>query len=143
MKKIAYLLSIILSVGLISPSQAKHQRWVLIQDNDEISIYYDPKSVVVKGNVAAIWSLINSKDGIRNWLSVRNLYLFDCADHKGEITESIFYSGHMGTGRIMGFLEVTSNDGEVPDIAGESASDTLYQFACSKSKHLLYKVPVL
>jgi hypothetical protein len=143
MKRMACFLSIVMSIGLITPSYAKKQGWVLIQDNEDVAIYYDPSSVKVKGNVAAVWSLVENRDGVRSWSSARNLYLFDCSDHKGEITETIFYSGHMGMGRIMGFLEVTSNDGEVPEIASESASDALYKVACSKSKHLLYKVPDL
>jgi hypothetical protein len=133
------LLSLMLSSCLISPCLAKGENWVLLNDEDEYSIYYDPKSIVVKGNIVSIWSIINLKEKIHSWVSAKNRYVFYCDQNKGDMDKTLYYSAHMATGKL---LETTNSD-EIYLIIPDTASADLYKYACAKSKSLIYRVPEL
>lgn len=137
MKITLSIATIIFTICFPGPSFALIHNWKLSYADKDYSIYYDPSSIEVRVNAASIWTIIDLKDGTRDWASAKSHYIFSCDERNGSINQTLYYSGHMGSGRLL----QRTNSESVYAIVPSSASESLYKVACVKSKHLRYQVP--
>lgn len=113
------------------------QNWVLIAQDDEVSMYVNEVVKRLAGNQRRYWVVYDHKQPKThtsgNYLSSLGLFIGDCTDDKTQTLNFWFYSAPMAKGLIVDSVPRSEleNRGWNYTLPG-SPGDKILRFACSR-----------
>jgi hypothetical protein len=115
------LLLIILFFLSSSPAYAE---WVKIGGSDAHTIYADSDTIRRNGNLVKMWTLLDFKTihtaGGTSYLSQKQQLEYDCAEEQLRSLAYYWYSGQIGTGKIVdSYAKPLNWEPSMPDSAGQ------------------------
>jgi len=133
---LAYLLAFgSLITFLLLSSGPAYAEWVSIDANNQWgrTVYTDPDTIRLKGDVVTMWSLNDYKTiqrmGNTSYLSYKVETEYDCAEERIRKLGSTFFSGNMGSGDVVYRI---SKEGEWQRIEPGSLGQSEWEVACDK-----------
>jgi hypothetical protein len=127
---------LLLVMYLLINSGPVYAEWVKV-DMIEASqaTVYAPSSIPRKGNLVKMWGLFDFKTerrlhGGARVLSHKNQYEYDCAEKRQRLLASMWFSGHMGSGKIVSRF---SDKQPWQSVSPEGPEHSLWAAACTQS----------
>jgi hypothetical protein len=120
---------------LLLSSGSAYAEWVSIDANNQRgkTIYTDPDSIRLKGDVVTMWSLHDYKTvqtmGSTSYLSYKVQTEYDCAEERIRKLGSTFFSGNMGSGEVVHSI---SKIGKWQRVEPGSLGQSEWDVACDK-----------
>jgi hypothetical protein len=97
------------------------------------TVYTDPDTIGLKGDVVTMWSLHDYKTlqtmGSTSYLSYKVQIEYDCAEEKIRKLSSTFFSGNMGSGDV---VYSVSKEGKWQRVEPGSLGQSEWEVACDK-----------
>jgi len=123
-----------LAVMLVSVSFGAAAEWVELGDNASVTVYADPSTIRIAGNIRKMWHLMDYKAiqngaSVKPYLSSKDQSEYDC---KSEQSRTIFFQNHAerhGDGSVVYSLNEPFQWAPTPP---GSIAERLWQFACAK-----------
>ena len=117
--------------GVISSAAAE---WVEVDRKDTTTVYADPATIHMGGNLVKMWSLYDFKtiqaiDGLTPYMSSRQQYEFDCKEKRLRTFSFSFHSANMAQGEV---TVSATRTGNWEPIASGSTDEGLWRAACKK-----------
>lgn len=130
MKRVFFITLLVLSSG---PTYAD---WAAIGDNVDLdTIYVDIETIRLKGELAEVWVLTDSKLAKRFlgtnsfYLSVRQLQQFNCDEERSRILNATWFSSNMGKGAV---IDTLTKEGQWNPLPPGSVGRRLMEVICKK-----------
>jgi hypothetical protein len=120
---------------LVLNSGPAYAEWVSIDANNQRgrTIYTDPDTIRLKGDVVTMWSLHDYKTvqtmGSSSYLSYKVQTEYDCAEEQIRKLASTFFSGNMGSGDV---VYSVSKEGKWQRVEPGSLGQSEWEVACDK-----------
>lgn len=129
-KRVFFITLLVLSSG---PTYAD---WAAIGDNVDLdTIYVDIETIRLKGELAEVWVLTDSKLAKRFlgtnsfYLSVRQLQQFNCGEERSRILNATWFSSNMGKGAV---IDTLTKEGQWNPLPPGSVGRRLMEVICKK-----------
>ena len=120
---------------LVLSSGPAYAEWVSIGANNQRgrTVYTDPDTIHLKGDVVTMWSLIDYKTiqrkGSTSYLSYKVQTEYDCAEERIRKLASTFFSGNMGSGDVVYSI---TKEGKWQQVEPGSLGQSEWDVACEK-----------
>ena len=120
---------------LVLSSGPAYAEWVSIGADNQRgrTVYADPDTIRLKGDVVKMWSLNDYKTIQRgpsaSYLSYKVQSEYDCAEERIRKLSATFFSGNMGSGNV---VYVQSNEGKWQPVEPGSLGQNEWDVACDK-----------
>jgi hypothetical protein len=120
---------------LVLSSGPAYAEWVSSSANNQSgrTVYTDPDTVRLKGDVVTMWSLNDYKTkqrmGNTSYLSYKVQTEYDCAEERIRKLESTFFSGNMGSGVVVYSI---TKEGKWQQVEPGSLGQSEWDVACDK-----------
>ena len=126
---------LLMATCLLLSSSPAYGEWVTVDTVAQATVYAeDPSNIHRQGNRVKMWALFDFKTKRRlhggPWvLSHKNKYEYDCAEKRQRLLANRWFSGPMGSGKIVNRL-----DDEQPwtPVLPEGPEHSLWTTACTK-----------
>jgi len=96
-------------------------------------MYVNPDTIRRNGNLVKLWALFEFKTihnrGAGPFLSSKVQFEYDCLDERSRTLYMSFYSGHMGSGKV---VYSNSADEKWKPVVPETKDQRLWNVACGK-----------
>lgn len=108
--------------------------WIEVGGNETTTIYADPATIRMAGNMVKMWHLIDYTEargiaGLKPYLSAKAQDEYDCKQERTRTLSISLHSGNMGEDEVLG----TSTDpGKWRPVSPDTLVETLWEFACGK-----------
>ena len=107
--------------------------WTAVGGNDSITFYADMGSLAAEGDIATLWTMVDSKversQGDVRFSSVTTRFAFDCAGQRIRSLETRFHAAGMAGGAVVGRY---AEEGAWEPVAEGTVKEGLAQIACHK-----------
>lgn len=114
-------------------SAAGAVEWTAVGGNDSITFYADMASLAAEGDIATMWTLVDSKversQGDVRFSSVTTRFAFDCAGQRIRSLETRFHAAGMAAGAVVGRY---TEEGAWEPVPEGTVKEGLAQIACQK-----------
>jgi len=122
---------------LVLSSVPAHAEWVAIEKQYQSparqTVYVDPDTIRLKGDVVTMWSLNDYKTiqtmGSTSYLSYKVQTEYDCAEERIRKLASTSFSGNMGSGDVVYSI---SKEGKWQLVEPGSLGQSEWEVACDK-----------
>ena len=120
---------------LVLSSGPAYAEWVSISANNQSgrTVYTDPDTIRLKGDVVTMWSLNDYKTkqrmGSTSYLSYKVQTEYDCAEERIRKLASTFFSSNMGSGAVVYSI---SKEGKWQQVVPGSLGQSEWDVACDK-----------
>ena len=119
----------LLVVGVSSGAAAD---WVEVAKKDNTTVYADPATISMGGNLVKMWSLYDFQtnqaiEGLTPYMSSRQQYEFDCKEKRLRTFSFSFHSANMAKGEV---TVSATRTGNWEPIASGSTDEGLWRVAC-------------
>ena len=120
---------------LVLSSGPAYAEWVSISANNQSgrTVYTDPDTIRLKGDVVTMWSLNDYKTkqrmGSISYLSYKVQTEYDCAEERIRKLASTFFSGNMGSGDVVYSI---TKEGKWQQVEPGSLGQSEWDVACDK-----------
>ncbi|HXC68006.1 MAG TPA: surface-adhesin E family protein [Nitrospiraceae bacterium] len=128
-------LRLLLITLLVLSSAPAYAEWVSLDANNQRGeiVYTDPDTIRLKGDVVTMWSLHDYK-AIQtmkriSYLSFKVQTEYDCAEERVRKLASTFFSGNMGSGKV---VYTISKEGKWQQVEPGSLGQSEWDVACDK-----------
>ena len=107
--------------------------WTAVGGNDSITFYADMASLAAEGDIATMWTMVDSKversQGDVRFSSVTTRFAFDCAGQRIRSLETRFHAAGMAAGAVVGRY---AEEGAWEPVPEGTVKEGLAQIACQK-----------
>jgi len=125
------------AVAALIPLTAIAADWVLVSDDDELTVEMDRASLKQDGNVVRAWSRWNTKRPTeaygKTYQSFRALDFYNCVERTSAMRQVAFYSGPNLDGEVVGTQDNSDSELEWTDVPPDAKVETLLDFACKNA----------
>ena len=127
MKKLTLL------IALIFIAFSANADWKYITGADEGKFYYEPSSIKKTKAFTKVWVLVDFNDPVTfrgiTYLSSKSLWQLNCSEEEEKTTQSLAYSGHMGTGQL---VDIRNDKMDWASIVPQTNQELIFKLVCNK-----------
>lgn len=128
------MIKLLLFLVLIFATLSVNAKWLLMNEDDEVSIYIETNSIKRKDNVVTYWKLfdysVEQTFNNINYFSSKEKYETNCNTEEGASLLISFTSAKMGKGKSVYSYKAEQKNfiPNIPDTIGY----TIYKFVCKR-----------
>lgn len=130
------MLRFVLALVLATSSACAMADWVKVTESmqGKVAHYVDPATISKTGDQVKVSTLTDYQEaqvlsGTQQFLSIRMLDQFNCADKTGQHMNLTALAENMGAGKT---VAAETRPADVRKVAADTADDDMLQFVCAK-----------
>jgi hypothetical protein len=109
----------------------------VISDDGIITIYCDKSTIRKKGAISRMWDLtdfssMQTEAGGSGYMSIKELWAYNCREETEALTSFIMYSGAMGKGDVVSSYSGKESEWNWEPIVPGSTGAARWKIACGK-----------
>lgn len=117
-------------------SSSAMAEWVeFIEDDEEtLTFYVDPTTILKNGNNVKMWGLIDYKKAqelpfLPLYMSIKNQYEFNCKEEQTKVLYKSYHAKNKGRGKV---IYSNNNPENWSPVSPDSIEKILWKFVCEK-----------
>lgn len=117
-------------------SSSAMAEWVeFIEDDEEtLTFYVDPTTILKNGNNVKMWGLIDYKKAqelpfLPLYMSIKNQYEFNCKEEQTKVLYKSYHAKNKGRGKV---IYSNNNPENWSPVSPDSIEKKLWKFVCEK-----------